>query len=515
MTTPPNSPAGQTLVTLLEFGKRARNAESATALQFMLVNETFSLVPYQLAIFWTELDGVVNQSGVSSIDRHAPFVLWLSGVLNDLSTQQAPTIVSPEMLSSDRVQEWSDWMPAHALWLPIDSGRADRAGLLLCKEVPWTNQEIALLSEWTDMWEHEWMRLNAATVQSSLLRRITQSNYAIPSATGTGHFFQDTFRGLLFCLKQFINPLAWYRLLLATLKGVGSGIRWALHQGPTGMIRHVWQAIKNVWVVRSRRYTLILLLIILFPVKLTVLAPAELVAENPAVIRVPTEGVIETFFVKPNETVKKGQLLFKLDLTQLISKLQIAQQEMQVALAEYRQSSLQSLTDPKSRSALVNQEGKAIERQLEAEYLKVLLEKAQIKAPRAGIAIFDDPSEWLGKPVVAGEKIMVIATENKAEIEVWLPLNEAIELGPNAPVSMYLNTTPLSPVTGTVRYVGHDAIQRPDGSYAYRLRATIDASSTQARIGLRGTARLSGQYVPFSYWILRKPLVAVRQFFGV
>ena len=188
---------------------------------------------------------------------------------------------------------------------------------------------------------------------------------------------------------------------------------------------------------------------------------------------------------------------------------------MQIAQAEYRQSSLQSLTDPKSRTVLTAQEGRAAEKKLETDYLKLLLDKAQIKAPRAGVAIFDDPSEWLGKPVVAGEKIMVVATESKAEIEVWIPLNEAIDLPPNASISMYLNTTPLSPVTGKIRYMGHDAIQRPDGSFAYRMRATIDETNPAARIGLRGTARLSGQYVPFSYWILRKPLVALRQFVGI
>jgi len=515
MSSASTSQANHALAELLELGKRARQAESAASLQFMLVNETFSLVPYQLAIFWTEINGVVNQSGVSSVDRNAPFLLWLSGVLNDLVKQQTTTIVSPEMISSPHLEEWSEWLPANALWIPISSNKADRAGLLLCKGESWTELEIVLLKEWCEIWQHAWSRLNGPSMQNSLMNRLIHYGYAVPSETGSGNFFSDTCAGLLFLLKHFFNPVSWFRFLIAILKNIWHGIVWSIEKGPVGLIRFVWQALKNLWLVKSRRYTIIVLLIVFFPVRLTVLAPAEIVPENPAVIRVPTEGVIEKFFVKPNELVQEDQVLFKLDLTHLSSRLQIAQQEMQIALAEYRQGSLQSLTDPKSRLALANQEGKAIERQLEAEYLKVLLEKSQVKAPRAGVAIFDDPSEWLGKPVVAGEKIMVIATESKAEIEVWLPLNEAIELPSFAPVSMYLNTTPLSPVTGSVRYIGHDAILRPDGSYAYRLRAAIDPATSQARIGLRGTARLSGQYVPLSYWILRKPLVAVRQFIGI
>lgn len=188
---------------------------------------------------------------------------------------------------------------------------------------------------------------------------------------------------------------------------------------------------------------------------------------------------------------------------------------MQIATAEYRQSSLQSLRDPKSRSLLTPQEGRALELELEAQYLEQLLEKAQVKSPRDGVVIFDDPLEWIGRPVVAGEKVMVVASERDMEIEVWVPLNEAITLEPDSPVTLYLNTAPFAPVRGELRYLGHEAVARPDGSYAYRMRARISDLGSAARIGLRGTAKVSGDYVTFSYWVLRKPIVALRQFLGI
>lgn len=515
MTLTPSNRAAPALQNFLELVRRARLAESAAELQFMLVNETFNLAPYQLAVFWSEADGVVSQSGVSSVDRQSSFVLWLNGVLKKLSVNTEATPVQPDMLSDDQVDEWSEWLPSSAVWVPIPVANDGRAGLLLCREDPWSASDIALIQEWCEIWQHAWAKFGTLSVRKSIFKKLTQSGYAIPSATGSGHFLRDLARGLLYCLKKILNPLCWFQGILFLFQSLWGGARWLVRQGPLGLWRSTSQLIRSLWTVKRRRYTLIVLLIVFFPVRLTVLAPAELVPENPAVIRVPIEGVIEEFFVKPNEAVQAGQLLFKLDLTSLMSKLQISQQEMQIAEAEYRQSSLQSLTDPKSRMMLTAQEGRAAEKKLETDYLRLLLDKAQVKAPRPGVAIFDDPSEWLGKPVVAGEKIMVVATESKAEIEVWIPLNEAIELPENASISMYLNTTPLSPVTGKIRYMGHDAIQRPDGSYAYRMRATIDATNASARIGLRGTARLSGQYVPFSYWVLRKPLIALRQFVGI
>lgn len=251
------------------------------------------------------------------------------------------------------------------------------------------------------------------------------------------------------------------------------------------------------------------------PVRLTVLAPAELVPEKPYVVRVPIDGVIDEFFITPNQKVQPGQSLFRLDLTSLLSRLQIAQQELNVASTEHKQTAIQSLTDLKSRSLLISQEGKVSEKKLEADYLKTLVEKAQISSKREGIAIFDDPSSWIGKPVAAGEKIMLIATETDMEIEAWLALNEIIPLKNGSTVSLFLNSAPLHPITGNIRYLGHEPIQRPDGSFAYRLRASIQGQPASARIGFRGTAKISGDFVPLSYWILRKPFATARQFFGL
>jgi hypothetical protein len=65
-----------------------------------------------------------------------------------------------------------------------------------------------------------------------------------------------------------------------------------------------------------------------------------------------------------------------------------------------------------------------------------------------------------------------------------------------------------------VRYVAHDAVPRPDGSYAYRVRARLDGRADQ-RVGLKGTAKLSGGWVPLAYWMLRRPLATIRQHIGL
>ena len=98
-------------------------------------------------------------------------------------------------------------------------------------------------------------------------------------------------------------------------------------------------------------------------------------------------------------------------------------------------------------------------------------------------------------------------------MEAWIPVADAIPLAAGAPVSLYLNASPLQPVQAQVRYVAHDASERPDGSYAYRLRASLDAP-TAHRVGLKGSAKLRGRWVPLAYWVLRRPLASIRTTVG-
>jgi hypothetical protein len=62
--------------------------------------------------------------------------------------------------------------------------------------------------------------------------------------------------------------------------------------------------------------------------------------------------------------------------------------------------------------------------------------------------------------------------------------------------------------------MSHRATPRPDGSYAYRVRAQLNVAAGQ-RIGLKGTAKLAGERVPLIYWMLRRPLASIRQFIAL
>jgi multidrug efflux pump subunit AcrA (membrane-fusion protein) len=59
---------------------------------------------------------------------------------------------------------------------------------------------------------------------------------------------------------------------------------------------------------------------VLVPVRLTVLAPAELVPAHPVSVRAPLDGVVQQLLVSPNEAVRAGQPLFAYDDAALASR---------------------------------------------------------------------------------------------------------------------------------------------------------------------------------------------------
>ncbi len=294
----------------------------------------------------------------------------------------------------------------------------------------------------------------------------------------------------------------WMRIWQHAWAAIGSRQPWS------------WRRAARAWGTRRRMlWAGAALLLCALPVRLTVLAPGELVPARPALIRAPLEGVIAAFSVKPNQLVKAGQVLFTFEDAPLQARLEVARQGLAGAEAEYRQAAQLALSDNKSKSALAMLTAKTEERRAEVGYLSSQLERASVVAPQDGIVLLDDPAEWIGRPVTVGERILRVATPGEVEVEAWLALGDAIPFADDARATLYLNASPLAPVEARIRYVAHDAVQRPDGGYAYRVRARLDDASAH-RVGLKGTAKLAGERVPLIYWIVRRPLAAIRQAIG-
>lgn len=250
------------------------------------------------------------------------------------------------------------------------------------------------------------------------------------------------------------------------------------------------------------------------PVRQSVLAPAEISPVEPFTIRAPLDGVVESVLVKPNEMVAEGQPVFRLDPRKLRNQLAVATRAKEAAEAELRQARQFAVVDQKIRASLPVLQGKLDQQATEVDYLTEQLAQTEIRAPRAGLAVFDDPNDWIGRPVAIGERMMLVADPENVQVEARLPVADAIDLELGGPVWLFLNVEPGRPLDAVLTFVSYKAQQGADGILAYRVKARLNEGEQLPRIGLKGTAKLYGEKVPLAYSIFRRPLSAARQWLG-
>ena len=276
---------GDLLAVLLHLGRRARQAGDEAELGFILVNETFQLTPYRQAALWLRGESITTLSGVVMPEANAPYVQWLDGLCRhwDREEKTTPWVIRPADLPDGMVSEWSQWLPAEVVCVPVPrvGQRFSGGALILARDPGWSAGELALLGEWVSIWASA----RALIDKGGVLARLWQRVHGRPATT------HATSRRI-------------------SLKG---------------------------WIKKPRVWFLALSALLLFaPVRLTVLAPAELVPLSPTLVRAPLDGVIEQVHVFPNQMVDVGTPLFEFDRTSIRNRLLIAERSADTVRAELR-----------------------------------------------------------------------------------------------------------------------------------------------------------------------------------
>ena len=433
-----------TLATLLQLEKSFRNADTAEALAYTLVNDCRNLIEFRQAALWQiDASQVVAVSGLAVIDTNAPYISWLKQVFKQLSAGTYGTVrpLTAGDLEGDCAEQWPQWLPAYGVWLPVSAyGAAPQAGLLLARESAWTDGELYLLEHVADAFGHAWMALSP-------------------------------------------RPPFW----------------------------------KQDWLTKKRLMaglaTLFCLLWI--PVRQTALAPASVIPAHPTILRAAIDGVVDRFYVQPNDQVTKDQPLLSLEEETIKNKLTVTRKALAVAEAEYRKTAQQAMFDMDSKAQVNILKSKTEQQEAEVRSMEDWLARIDIKAPHAGIAVFSDVNDWIGKPVTVGERILMVADPADVELEIQLPIADAINLEPGSKVQFFLNVDPTTPVSADLYFAAYQADVTPDDALAYRLKARFKQAAVLPRIGLKGTAKVFGSRVPFVYYVLRRPLAALRQWMGM
>lgn len=287
---------------------------------------------------------------------------------------------------------------------------------------------------------------------------------------------------------------------------------------------HAWQALighrrqSPAW-LRSRRlrWGALAAIVVLFlvPVKQSALAPASIAPAEPFVVTAPMDGVVARFDIRPNQSVAQGQTLLAFDDTELRPRHQVAAEEVAVAEAELRKAEQGALSSAESAAQVALARAQLDLKAAQLAHAAGLLARITVKAERAGLAVFGNVNDWIGRPVRTGERILTIADPARVEIEAHLPVSDAIVLEPGNRIVMFLDADPLAPLEAVLADSSYEAAMTEEGILAYRVRGILAADEAVPRIGLRGTARIDGPRVPLALYLFRRPFAALRHMIGL
>lgn len=251
------------------------------------------------------------------------------------------------------------------------------------------------------------------------------------------------------------------------------------------------------------------------PVRLSVLAPAEIIPRTPSLVTSPMAGAVKEVLVDPGDYVNKGQLVATLDKTEFNGLYNVAVRELDKAKTELRTVIQAGYVDRKRKSDIAELESQVALKEVERDYAYKRLQQTDLRAQQDGVVILNDPDQWQGRPVVVGERILSIANPEQIQLEVWLPVKDAISLEKGGEVELYLDIDPLNPMLFKVAYASFSAQLTPDQTVSYRVVAEpAHQKIDPPRIGLRGSAKLYGQQVSLAYYLLRRPITFIRQMLG-
>lgn len=248
---------------------------------------------------------------------------------------------------------------------------------------------------------------------------------------------------------------------------------------------------------------------------LRIVAPCEVVPRDPWVVAAPLAGVIDEVHVLPGRSVTTGTRLASYDKRVALEELKVAQQQVQIIESDLQRARVQAFDRPGARAEITLLENRLAQEQTRLRIAEHRAGQLEITAPTAGTVMFADPNEWRGRPVQVGERLMLIVDPQQTKVRIWLPEHDNIAFDTQRPVSVLLDSDPGTSRPAKLEFLANHSQDSPAGVPSFRAEAAWERADPDLKVGLQGAAVLRGQDVPLGYWLLRRPLAAVRQWLGV
>jgi biotin carboxyl carrier protein len=231
-------------------------------------------------------------------------------------------------------------------------------------------------------------------------------------------------------------------------------------------------------------------------------APFRFAAVVQRSVPAPFAGYLDEVTVEPDDVVAAGQVLARLDTTELRA-------ERERLLAErvhyQKEAALAGREGEQARRQIAEAQVQMIEAQL--GYVGWQIEHAEVRAPLAGTLLEGDLKRRLGAPVEQGEVLFEVAPLNRLRAELMVD-DQKIAWVPRPPAArgkLAVASDPQRKLPFTVEKV-FPLAEVVDGRNVYTVRARVDEPVPWARPGMEGGAKIDAGQAPIG-WVWTRDAV--------
>ncbi|SCA63879.1 Uncharacterized protein SCG7086_BH_00070 [Chlamydiales bacterium SCGC AG-110-P3] len=267
------------------------------------------------------------------------------------------------------------------------------------------------------------------------------------------------------------------------------------------------------------RYPYIILaaltLSLLVRVPLRIVAPCEIVPNDPILVTAPLDGIISEVVVAPGQGVIYGDILFEYDKRVPIQELKIARKQVLIIESELNREMTQGVADNESLADFAVLQLRLQKEELALELVEYRADQLTITAPVDGVVMLDNPDDWRGKPVRVGERVLIISDPKNTKIKIWIAEDDNVILDPDQPVKVFLNINPETSREARLNHVASFTSLSEQQVPGFEAEAHWIEKQHDIKMGLKGNAVLYGDNVSLFYYIFRKPLAYLRALLGI
>lgn len=262
---------------------------------------------------------------------------------------------------------------------------------------------------------------------------------------------------------------------------------------------------------RIKRIAVVILLaafVLLLPVRYRVAATCELQPVVHRFVAAPIDARLERSFVQPGDVVTAGQLLARIDAS-----------DVQWDLAA-KNSEFDRVAKELSGFEATHESGKAAVARLELQRLQLVIEQLESQAaelevcsPIDGIVLMGDHTEHEGVPLEKGQTLFEISPLDRMHLELEIPEDDIrfIQTGMTAHVRLAAN--PWEPFDGKIEHLFPRA-ELKDHQNVFIARVSLDNHESLLRPGMRGQATISTVWRPLGWTYFHKAYAVMLTWLG-